>query len=65
MQAAEVALPATADLTDAQLRGTACVWCAMRLDTATAVDFGVRPDPDCPWASWFPRACRSCAEGRP
>lgn len=33
-------LPAPDTLTDAQLRGAACVWCAGRLATATAVDLG-------------------------
>jgi len=57
-------LPAPTSLTDMQRRGTACVWCAGRLATETAVDLGIRPDPDCPWASWFPRACPSCVEAR-
>ncbi|PKA32931.1 hypothetical protein SM8_000515 [Streptomyces sp. SM8] len=57
-------LPQPTALVELQLRGTECVWCAGRLDTATAVDLGVRPDPQCPWASWFPRACPACAEAR-
>ncbi|AWL36582.1 hypothetical protein P405_17325 [Streptomyces sp. FR-008] len=57
-------LPQPTALGERQLRGTECVWCAGRLDTATAVDLGVRPDPQCPWASWFPRACPACAEAR-
>lgn len=43
-------LPTPAQLTDAQLRGAACVWCGVML-ALSAVDLGVRPDPRCSWAS--------------
>ncbi|RZE99422.1 hypothetical protein C0L86_11390 [Streptomyces sp. SCA2-2] len=56
-------LPAPAHLTEAQLRGAACVWCGVKL-ALSAVDLGVRPDPQCPWASWFPRACPPCHRPR-
>ncbi|MFD5026973.1 hypothetical protein [Streptomyces sp. NPDC058373] len=58
-------LPHPRTLTDDQLRGAACVWCGTTVTTATAVDLGARPDPSCPWASWYPRACPPCAEARP
>lgn len=61
---ADMALPRPATLRDAQLRGVSCVWCAEPLDTSTAVDLGTRPDPACPWASWFPRACPLCFRAR-
>ncbi|MFD7886914.1 hypothetical protein G6W47_04610 [Streptomyces sp. CAI-21] len=57
-------LPSPAQLGDEQLRGAECVWCGRCLATETAVDLGVHPDPQCPWASWFPRACPACAEAR-
>ncbi|MEQ4196026.1 hypothetical protein [Streptomyces sp. YIM 103828] len=57
-------LPAPTTLSDAQLRGTACVWCGSQLTTTTAVDLGIRPDPQFPWASWFPRACPPCHRAR-
>ncbi|MEL7994330.1 hypothetical protein AAG656_28925 [Streptomyces albidoflavus] len=57
-------LPPPATLTDAQLRGAACVWGGGRLDTSTAVDLGVQPDPQFPGVRWYPRACPACAAGR-
>lgn len=63
MHAAEPALPAPDTLTEEQRRGAACVRCATPLGP-TAVDLGVRPDPGCPWAAWFPRACPPCAGAR-
>ncbi|RZD74895.1 hypothetical protein C0Q61_21990 [Streptomyces albidoflavus] len=57
-------IPAPDTLTDAQLRGAACVWCAGRLATATAVDLGTRPDPAWSGARWYPRGCPGCAEAR-
>ncbi|RZE89470.1 hypothetical protein [Streptomyces sp. SCA2-2] len=53
-------LPDPADLTDAQLRGVACLWCEGYLATATAVDLGMREQ--CSGVLWFPRACPDCAE---
>ncbi|MFI0032031.1 hypothetical protein ACH4M8_22390 [Streptomyces albidoflavus] len=57
-------LPQPTALSNAQLRGAACVWCGERLDTATAVDLGVQPDPQYPGVRWYPRACPACAAGR-
>ncbi|OON72617.1 hypothetical protein B1H18_29020 [Streptomyces tsukubensis] len=58
-------LPRLPDLSDPQIRGAACVWCGVGLIAGQVVDLGERP---CRWlthkASWFPRACTSCA-GRP
>ena len=55
-------LPALDTLSDAQLRGAACVWCGGLLLTTAAVDLGARPDPAWPGARWYPRACPGCAE---
>ncbi|MFD5024148.1 hypothetical protein [Streptomyces sp. NPDC058373] len=65
-------MPATADgglplpttLSKAELRGAECVWCGTPVTAEAVVDLGVRPDPSCPWASWYPRACLPCAEAR-
>ncbi|MEV4908322.1 hypothetical protein ACFU9O_02165 [Streptomyces albidoflavus] len=57
-------LPQPATLSDAQLRGAACLWCEGRLATATAVDLGMRAHPEYPGVLWFPRACPACAEAR-
>ncbi|MGW1024176.1 hypothetical protein ACWD4J_10720 [Streptomyces sp. NPDC002577] len=50
-------------LSEQQVRGKACVWCAVALDNGTAVDLGPRAmkvvDDQ---ARWFPRSCSSCAE---
>ncbi|KND26202.1 hypothetical protein [Streptomyces acidiscabies] len=51
-------LPPLDGLSQAQARGAACVWCGIRLDTATAVDLGERRHDH---YSTFPRACRPCA----
>jgi hypothetical protein len=50
-------LPPLDELAQVQARGAACVWCATRLDTATAVDLGERKHSH---YSTFPRACRPC-----
>ncbi|ALM39264.1 hypothetical protein SFR_2649 [Streptomyces sp. FR-008] len=50
-------------MTTDQLRGVNCVWCGEKLGLAV-VDLGVRRDPQCPWASWFPRACPPCHRPR-
>ncbi|MFC8925564.1 hypothetical protein ACFT43_06740 [Streptomyces albidoflavus] len=57
-------LPQPTALSDAQLRGAACVWGGGRLDTSTAVDLGVQPDPQFPGVRWYPRACPDCTEAR-
>lgn len=48
-------------LTQAQVRGAACVWCAVMLRTTTAIDLGPREaEFHGSVARWFPRGCRSC-----
>ncbi|GHI46262.1 hypothetical protein G3I57_21900 [Streptomyces albidoflavus] len=59
----DACVPPTAGLTTDQLRGVNCVWCGEKLGLAV-VDLGVRPDPQCPWASWFPRSCPPCHRPR-
>jgi hypothetical protein len=51
-------LPSIADLSEAQVRGAACVYCGVVLDSGTAVDLGERRGRRAGAAfSWFPRAC--------
>jgi len=52
-----LSLPPHSELTQAQARGVACVWCETGLDTATAVDLGERRHSH---YSVFPRACTTC-----
>ncbi|MFD4477567.1 hypothetical protein ACFWPU_15845 [Streptomyces sp. NPDC058471] len=55
-------LPEPGSLSDQQVRGRACVWCAVALSNATAYDLGVRDtDAHGSAARWFPRACLPCA----
>ncbi|MFG2638557.1 hypothetical protein ACGFX8_33015 [Streptomyces sp. NPDC048362] len=60
---AALPLPEVNSLSQGQVRGIACVWDGVPLRTATAVDLGERR---VRWSgtrtSWFPRACRPCAE---
>lgn len=52
-------LPSVGDLSEQQIRGTACVHCGIILDNATAVDLGAQPLRRADSVtSWFPRACR-------
>ncbi|MFF1378624.1 DUF6415 family natural product biosynthesis protein [Streptomyces sp. NPDC058308] len=57
-------LPSVNVLSEAQVRGTGCVFCGVTLSTETAVDLGphklTRLDEV---ACWFPRACRPCIGG--
>ncbi|MFF8430064.1 hypothetical protein ACF07Y_33915 [Streptomyces sp. NPDC016566] len=54
-------LPAPAALTDAQLRGAHCVWCAAELHGDTAVSLEPRHDSIKGVSGrWYPRGCRSC-----
>ncbi|WP_405796772.1 hypothetical protein [Streptomyces sp. NBC_01506] len=49
-------------LAERQLRGADCVFCAARLDNATAVDLGTRTvHAHGTVTAWFPRACAGCA----
>ncbi|WP_455353140.1 hypothetical protein [Streptomyces sp. SYSU K217416] len=54
-----------ASLSQRQRRGMDCVWCGITLTAGIAVDLGARP---CRIAdmtfSWYPRACRTHAEGQ-
>jgi hypothetical protein len=56
-----LALPAVDEISEAQVRGKSCVWCAATLTATTAVDLGPRRKPvlDCSY-DWFPRGCRDC-----
>lgn len=53
-----LALPKTSALSDAQLRGAHCAWCAAVLTAETALDLGERPAPN--GGTMFPRGCGSC-----
>lgn len=56
-----IPLPAHNDLSQQQVRGAACVWCAVTLAPGTAVDLGqrrVRVLDD--HVTTFPRGCRQC-----
>ncbi|WP_030764683.1 hypothetical protein [Streptomyces sp. NRRL F-2664] len=51
-------LPPVGDLSEQQVRGTACVHCGIVLDNATAVDLGERRTGRAGGrVRWFPRAC--------
>ncbi|MCT7356768.1 hypothetical protein N4P33_32190 [Streptomyces sp. 15-116A] len=55
-------LPHRDTVTDAQARGTACVWCASApLSAETAVDLG---EQKAAGPTWYPRSCRGCAAER-
>lgn len=51
-------LPNARRLSDGQLRGALCAWCATTLTGATARDLGERPGPD--GITIFPRGCGDC-----
>lgn len=58
-------VPPHRDLSDAQFRGVACVWCAVTVSTETAVDLGQRPVPFLDRSiTVSPRACRACTAER-
>ncbi|UDM05428.1 hypothetical protein [Streptomyces longhuiensis] len=62
---AAVVLSPITTLTQAQVRGAACVWCAVALNNSTAIDLGVREtDAHGTVGRWFPRGCRPCAMRR-
>jgi len=52
-----LSLPPHAGLTADRARGATCVWCGIRLNTATAVDLGLRRHGH---YATFPRACADC-----
>jgi hypothetical protein len=46
------------ELSEEQVRGSACVFCSVRLDNGDAVDLGERPAARAGQnIRWFPRAC--------
>ncbi|MCY0928282.1 hypothetical protein OTB20_19195 [Streptomyces sp. H27-H1] len=54
-------LPPLSELSEQQVRGTACVHCGIHLDNGDAVDLGERPVVRAGQRSrWFPRACPPC-----
>jgi len=54
-------LPDWVDLSDHQVRGAACVWCAAPLASGAVVDLGARRIKASDGTiSVFPRACRRC-----
>lgn len=56
-------LPSVDVLSDGQVRGGDCVYCGVTLRPGDAVDLGVRNLRRDGALHWFPRACRSCADG--
>jgi hypothetical protein len=54
-------LPDPGTVSEPQVRGRDCVWCAITLAPDTAVDLGPRRRPvlDSSY-EWFPRGCRDC-----
>lgn len=55
-------VPDPGTLSEPQVRGRACVWCAVTLCTTTAVDLGQRDGEFHGTAArWFPRGCHPCA----
>ena len=58
---AAIVLPSLTGLTEAQVRGTTCVWDGIALTAETAVDLGpVRKKRLDGSFDWFPRGCRRC-----
>ncbi|MGW6357970.1 hypothetical protein ACWFR5_23080 [Streptomyces sp. NPDC055092] len=54
-------LPDTEALTEPQIRGRDCVWCAVTLGAGSAIDLGDRAASFHGTAArWFPRSCRPC-----
>ncbi|WP_030300460.1 hypothetical protein [Streptomyces katrae] len=52
-------LPPVGDLSEQQVRGTACVYCGIHLGAGPAVDLGEQLARVADLAvRWFPRACR-------
>lgn len=52
-------LPPIGDLSEQQVRGTACVFCGVTLDNGDAVNLGERTVRQAGvLRRWFPRACR-------
>jgi hypothetical protein len=57
-----IVLPTLDGLSEAQVRGKACVWCGVILTAETAVDLGPRRKRRLDGAyDWFPRGCKASA----
>ncbi|MCX4641468.1 MULTISPECIES: hypothetical protein [unclassified Streptomyces] len=54
-------LPDPQRLTEPQIRGRDCAWCAVTLGAGSAIDLGERSASHGAVARWFPRSCQSCA----
>lgn len=50
-------LPPLSELSEQQVRGTACVHCGIYLGNGPAVDLGARRTNRGGTTRWFPRAC--------
>lgn len=62
---AALILPPLTGLTEAQVRGTTCVWDGIALTPETAVDLGpVRMKRLHGHYQWFPRGCKRCVGDR-
>ncbi|MER7201903.1 hypothetical protein [Streptomyces sp. CB01635] len=62
LEATPIQVPPPGGLSEPQVRGRACVWCAVALSNSTAIDLGMREtEAHGTAARWFPRGCRPCA----
>lgn len=62
LEAPVLKLPEPSSLSQQQVRGRTCVWCAVALSNATAHDLGTHYMRRLDTAfAWFPRSCRPCA----
>lgn len=60
MRTIATGLPPVTGLSEPQVRGKACVWCAVILNN-TAIDLGTQEAQFAgSTAHWFPRSCRHC-----
>lgn len=63
--AAALPLPGLGELTEAQVRGQACVWDAVPLSGVPAVDLGPQAGARAGQpVQWFPRGCPACVAAR-
>lgn len=62
LEAPPLQVPDPGGLSEQQVRGRACLWCAVALSNTTAIDLGVREaSAHGTHTRWFPRSCRPCA----
>ncbi|MFF9758557.1 hypothetical protein ACF1G4_03150 [Streptomyces caelestis] len=62
---AAITLPPLDGLTEAQVRGTTCVWDGIALTPESAVDLGPRKKRRLDGEyDWFPRGCKRCTADR-